>query len=175
MVRVCLDVHYRENEAVAAALLFTHWSDSTASGRLVTRLTNIEPYVPGQFFRRELPCLLEVLRLITDPIETIVVDGYVWLEDESRPGLGAHLYSSLHGNIPVIGVAKTQFRSARVSVPVVRGTLAHRPLHVTSVGIPLEEAAANIRSMHGPHRLPDLLREVDHLCRQESVRLDPRE
>jgi deoxyribonuclease V len=49
---------------------------------------------------------------------------------------------------------------------VVRGTEAKRPLYVTAAGVGVDQAAAWVRSMHGPHRLPTLLKRVDRLCRE---------
>lgn len=51
----------------------------------MTTCREIAPYQPGEFYRRELPCLLAVLAC--GPVaEVIVVDGYVWLGPE-RAGL----------------------------------------------------------------------------------------
>ncbi len=64
------------------------------------------------------------------------------------------------------GGAKTLFRSARRAArSVLRGGGA-RALWVTSAGIDLDEAAERVRRMHGTHRLPTLLKRVDHLCRR---------
>jgi hypothetical protein len=41
-----------------------------------------------------------------------IVDGYVWLDDAGKPGLGAHLYQALGGRVAVLGVAETKFRGA---------------------------------------------------------------
>ena len=165
MVRACVDVDYREDEAVAACVLFRDWADAGLSGRHVKRLRGIEPYVPGQFYRRELPCLLAVLAEVPDPVELVVIDGYVWLADESRPGLGARMYEALGRKVPVVGVAKTSFAGARLAVPVARGESAKRPLFVTAAGMDVHEAARLVQGMHGPHRIPTLLRRVDALCR----------
>jgi deoxyribonuclease V len=132
---------------------------------LVERVSPVAPYEPGQFYRRELPCLLAVLGKIPDAVEAIVVDGYVWLADEQTPGLGGHLFQALGGTIPVIGVAKTQFRSARASQAVLRGG-SQRPLYITAAGMSREAAAHHIQAMHGPHRIPTLLKRVDQICRQ---------
>jgi deoxyinosine 3'endonuclease (endonuclease V) len=32
---------------------------------------------PGELYRRELPPLLSVLATVTDPLELVIVDGYV--------------------------------------------------------------------------------------------------
>ncbi|MFO0876990.1 MAG: endonuclease V [Gemmataceae bacterium] len=168
MAKICLDVDYREAAAMAAALVFEHWSDARPARALTRLVTGIEPYVPGQFYRRELPCLLAVLEQIFEPLETVVIDGYVWLEDESRPGLGAHLFQHFHGAIPIIGVAKTRFLASKNSVAVTRGDCSTKPLHVTAAGMSADRAAECIRSMHGGYRIPTLLREVDHLCRSAA-------
>ena len=138
---------------------------STAAGELVERISPVAPYEPGQFYRRELPCLLAVLGQVRQPLETVVVDGYVWLRDENTPGLGGHLYEALGKSIPVIGVAKTQFLSAGAAKPILRGN-SQRPLFVTAAGIDLETAMRHVQSMHGPFRIPTLLKRVDQLCRQ---------
>ena len=122
-------------------------------------------YAPGQFYLRELPCLLAVIDRLDALPRTIVVDGYVFLGPE-RPGLGAHLYDALAGNVPVVGVAKRPFRDA-FAVPVRRGESA-RPLYVTAIGLAVGEAAAHVRAMHGEHRIPTLLRRVDALSRHSD-------
>lgn len=160
----CLDVDYRADHAVAAGLLFAEWGDATPAQELVARIDQIEPYVPGQFYRRELPCLLAVLSKSPTPVDLIVVDGYVWLDAHEKPGLGAHLYTALENKIPVVGVAKKPFHSA--AAQEVRRTGSDKPLYVTAVGITIAEAAAAVAQMHGDHRIPTLLKRVDQLCRQ---------
>ena len=159
----CVDVDYRGDDAVAACVLFAAWGDAAPAAEVVEKVTGVEPYVPGQFYRRELPCLLAVLGKLPEEPETVVIDGYVWL-GEGRPGLGARLYDALGGRVPVVGVAKTRFRSALQAVPVVRGPT--RPLFVTSAGLDAATAAAQVQAMHGTYRIPTLLRAVDQLCRQ---------
>ena len=77
-----------------------------------------------------------------------MIDGYVWLDDETTTGLGAHLYEALDQDIAVIGVAKSQYRQSDVAVEIQRGD-SGRSLFVTAAGIRPEEAADAIRSMHG--------------------------
>lgn len=169
----CMDVDYREEGgAVAACVLLRDWADASPAAELVRRIATVEPYVPGQFYRRELPCLLAVLGDAPSPPTVAVVDGYVWLgaaDAERHPGLGAHLYRALDGKVPVVGVAKTRFEGAEsVAVPVLRGGSAS-PLYVTAEGIDLATAAAHVRAMHGPFRLPTLLKRVDQLCRRADL------
>lgn len=157
-----VDVAYAESTAFAAGVCFDDWSDAAPSHELVLRIDDAEPYVPGEFYRRELPCILAVLDAAPSRPDVIVVDGYVWLDDR-RPGLGARLHDA-SGGIVVIGVAKTKFGDASSAAPLLRGSSA-TPLFVSAAGIELDEAAAHIGAMHGPHRIPSLLRRVDQLCR----------
>ncbi len=162
-MKACIDVDYREDHAIAACLLFAEWSDAAPSAELTARIEPVEPYVPGQFFRRELPCILAVLSHVQIPLDVILVDGYVWLDDAQKPGLGAHLFVALNQQIPVIGVAKKPFRDATAH-EVIRVN-STKPLFVTAAGISVEEAALAVTQMHGPHRIPTLLKRVDQLCR----------
>lgn len=158
----CVDVDYRGTEALAACVVFRAWSDAVGVAERIERVVEVAPYEPGAFYRRELPCLLSVLQTIEEPLETVVVDGYVWLGDD-RPGLGAHLYEALGRRVAVIGVAKTRFAGAEAEA-VLRGG-SRRPLYVSAAGVDRIAAAHCIASMHGCYRLPTLLRRVDQLCR----------
>lgn len=162
----CLDVHYQDPGAVAAGLWFQLWKDSASAAEVVLPIARVEPYRSGQFYLRELPCLLAVLAK-GPPAEIVVVDGYVWLGDEQRPGLGAHLYRALDEKVAVIGVAKTRYAGATSVQELRRGT-SHSPLYITAAGMDLAEAARHIAGMHGPYRIPTLLKRVDDLCRGQA-------
>src|SRR6476659_8189917 len=103
-----LDVDYLEPGAVAAAVLAHTWVDPAPAAEVVAFRTEVAEYVPGEFYRRELPCLLAVVSRCPAMPDVIVVDGYVWLGPD-RPGLGARLHEALGGNVPVVGVGKTSF------------------------------------------------------------------
>jgi deoxyribonuclease V len=160
----CVDVDYRGDEALAACVLFRDWADAVSVAELTERITHVEPYHPGQFYRRELPCLLQVLGKVPGPLDVVVVDGYVWLGDETRPGLGGHLYEALGRKVPVVGVAKTRFHGACLARPVLRGD-SSKPLFVTAAGIAFNDVCRHVQGMHGDFRIPTLLRRVDQLCR----------
>jgi deoxyribonuclease V len=160
-VLLALDVHYDERAATTAAVGFPHWD---AAESILERVFQIDApaaaYEPGQFFRRELPCLLHAIGQIAHPLELLVVDGHVWLRP-GEPGLGAHLHDAL--GVPVVGMAKSRYRGG-AALPVHRGD-SRRPLWVTAVGCDPDQAAAHVRTMHGPNRIPTLLQRVDHLAR----------
>ncbi|MGC4093704.1 MAG: endonuclease V [Polyangiaceae bacterium] len=159
-----LDVHYEGEGARAACLLAERWTDAVSSHEWTVEIPHAAPYRPGFFFERELPCLLAALAKATEPINVLVVDGYVDLDESGRPGLGAHLYEHFDERIAVVGVAKRPFAGSDFALRVQRGA-SQNPLFVTARGIALELAAARVRSMHGEHRIPTLCTSVDHLCR----------
>jgi deoxyribonuclease V len=161
----CVDVHYRDTRAVAAGIAFRGWLDESVVAEQVITVSDIQPYNPGKFFVRELPCLLAVLEKLP-AMEIVLIDGYVRLEKD-RPGLGAHLYTSLESRIPVIGVAKTRYVGAENAQEIVRGK-SKQPLYISAAGLSVREAAEHVRSMHGPYRIPTLLKRVDRLSRSKS-------
>lgn len=159
------DVHYLENGcASAAAVLFSNYRDAEPAEVYTQFLSGAADYLPGEFYRRELPCILMLLKQIREVPDEMVVDGYVMLGD--RPGLGQHLFNWFGGKIPVVGVAKSKFEGAG-GVEVFRGGSIH-PLYVTSAGVDLKKASERIRTMHGVHRIPTLLKRVDVLAREQA-------
>ena len=114
-------------------------------------LAGVLPYRPGEFYLRELPPLRAVLHCIGG-LGLLVAGGYADPGPDGRPGLGAYAHAEF--GIPVIGVAKSAFRTATHAVPVLRGTSA-RPLFVTAAGMARTEAADLARHMAGRYRLPD--------------------
>jgi deoxyribonuclease V len=161
-VIVAVDVDYRANQVVAAAIGFESWTDEHAAIEVVvTSDAPPAPYESGKFYLRELPHLQSALALIAPPLTAIIVDGYVWLG--AGKGLGAHLYDALGHTTPIVGVAKTKFESA-TAIEVIRGASA-RPLYVTAAGIDASVAAQHVIAMHGEHRIPTLLKRVDQLAR----------
>ena len=158
-----VDVQYTADRGLAACVVFPAWDADWPAAEYLHRIEHVAPYEPGRFADRELPGLLAVLKTVVEPVELVVVDGYVFLDAAGRPGLGAHLHTAL--GVPVIGVAKTSFQGSPHAVLVNRGQSA-RPLFVTAVGVDAEVAAARIRGMHGPHRMPTLLTWVDQLAKR---------
>ena len=161
---LALDVHYTEDNATTACIIFNGWDDRRPSDQFTVRIADIAPYQPGEFYKRELPCLLKAIEHVDAQASTIVIDGYVWLDDNQRKGLGAHLFQALKETVPIIGVAKNPFGDASAGIAIYRGQ-SNNPLWVTAVGMELDTAAQHIQSMHGPHRIPTLLKRADQLCR----------
>lgn len=160
----CTDVDYRaDGTARAALLLFGGWRVPSEVGGRIHRAQAVAPYEPGAFARRELPCLLPLLTPLVGHLEAVIIDGYVTLDGNGRPGLGWALYEALGRAVPVVGVAKTAFRGSPHAGPVERG--GTRALYVTAAGLEARAAATLVRDMAGEYRVPTLLRRVDRACR----------
>jgi deoxyribonuclease V len=159
---VAVDVHYLSSGgARAAAVVAADARFSTVVAERTEVVPEVPPYRPGEFYLRELPPIRAVLHGLSG-LSLLVVDGYADLDPGGRPGLGARAQAEF--GIPVIGVAKTSFRTATHAVAVLRGTSA-RPLFITAAGMPRDEAADLVRHMAGHHRLPDAIRRADTLAR----------
>jgi deoxyribonuclease V len=161
-VFVAADVHYLPSGGARAAAVVA--ADAAFSCLVADRtelVPDVEPYRPGQFWLRELPALRAVLSGLAR-MTLLIIDGYADLDPDGRPGLGARAHAELA--VPVIGVAKSAFRTAAHAIPVLRGTSA-RPLYVTAAGMPRTEAASLVQRMAGQYRLPDALRRADALAR----------
>jgi deoxyribonuclease V len=160
-----VDVDYRDKGAFIAGITFNNWQDENESGIFKSMLKNIEDYAPGQFYRRELPCILKLIEEHGITPQTIVIDGFVYLDGNYKAGLGKHLYEALNRKVNVVGVAKRPFKGIPPECVLLRGK-SKKPLYITSAGMPLEVAKASIKSMHGKYRVPALLKKTDQICRQ---------
>jgi deoxyribonuclease V len=161
----CVDVHYGER-VVTACVGVKGFGDADPALELVEETkTAAAPYQPGRFYERELPFLVEILARARTAatFDVVIIDGHVWLA-EDEPGLGAHLSTALGKEIVIIGVAKSRF-SGGVAVPVLRGR-SRQPLYVTAAGMDVARAAELVATMHGPYRIPTILKRVDQLARR---------
>lgn len=161
--------YFDENKANTICLAFENWSVEIPSHQFSEIKEGVSEYIPGEFYKRELPCILSLLDKIKgeiDEISCIIVDGFVYLDDDKKAGLGKHLYDSLEGKIPVIGVAKTNFATVQNEKKELKRGASETPLYISSVGIDIETATDLIKKMHGNYRIPTLLKKVDTLTRQ---------
>lgn len=169
-MNLVFDTYYFDHDkANTICLAFENWESAVPDHEFSEIKEGVEEYVPGQFYRRELPCilsLLEKIKLQINKVSCIIIDGFVYLDDHMKPGLGKHLYDALNSEIPVIGVAKTNFATVeKYKLPLKRGS-SETPLYISSVGIDMNKAYDLIRKMDGEYRIPTLLKKVDTLTRQ---------
>lgn len=164
---LAIDVQYVGNRGFVAAVSFDRWEAVRPDATYETVLNGVAEYEPGNFYKRELPCILKLLGENDLSPEIILIDGYVTLDERGRAGLGMYLYEALGGKSKVIGVAKKVFAGIGEDSKIFRGA-SKLPLFVTSAGIELEEAKRKIMQMYGSHRIPALLKLVDRLCRKRA-------
>lgn len=165
---LAVDVQYLDDSAFVAGIMFDAWEAETPQYEYSSCIGNIAPYEPGSFYKRELPCILALLKEHSLQPEIIVIDGYVYLDGKKeKVGLGKRLYNSLDTKPEIIGVAKNSFAGIEDRHKLTRGT-SEKPLFITTTG-ELESAKNCIANMHGEHRMPLLLKRADQLCREEAA------
>lgn len=164
---LAFDTHYINNKANTACVFFENWNEEIPLNVICEIFTDVSEYESGSFYKRELPCILSLLKQIDlSKINFIVIDGFVTLDDNGKFGLGGYLYQSLDSKIPIIGVAKTGFHGNTNLVKNLFRGESKKPLYITSIGIDLDVATENIAKMHGIYRIPTLLKLVDQKCRE---------
>ena len=124
--KVYIDVYYYTDKttgkeyARTVAGIFFDYTDKKFEEIVITRTDNIAEYESGNFYKRELPPILDVLDEIYRKgykLDTIIVDGYVHMcEDDGKtyhPGLGKRLADALVGTnlegIDIVGIAKHHY------------------------------------------------------------------
>ncbi|MBJ2124167.1 endonuclease V [Flavobacterium sp. IB48] len=164
---LAFDTYYFDQKAKTICLEFAEWNEDKNFKIYSETINNVEEYIPGEFYKRELPCILSLLKQIDlSTVDVIVVDGFVYLNDENKYGLGGYLYEKLNKEIPIIGVAKTNFASIEKNKKALFRGDSKKPLYITSIGIDLEEAYKKVESMAGEFRFPTLLKELDRLSKE---------
>lgn len=162
-MKAILDVHYKTGIAITALVQFTDFLDEKPLDIVVTRMKIPSNYVPGEFFKRELPCLIHAIKESGGQYDTIIIDGYVHMQ-ASRKGLGQHLFEALGQQIPITGIAKNPMKLATDFLPVRRGD-SDKPLFVSTISLDLSEMAELVKKMHGPFRIPTLVKLADQAAR----------
>ncbi|MNE21925.1 Endonuclease V [compost metagenome] len=166
---LAFDTYYFVNKAKTVCLAFESWESDEYCRLYFEILEGIAEYTPGEFYKRELPCILSLLKQISlEQVTSIIVDGYVFLDDHDKLGLGGYLYNALGKKIPVIGVAKTNFATLEKNKRELLRGESTRPLYITSMGIGLEEATTLIRNMKGGYRIPTMLKVLDQFTKENN-------
>lgn len=159
----CFDSYYYDDYVKTACIVFEIGPDERIIREYCRKTVQLNAYVPGQFYKRELPGLLALYDEIVENVNIIIVDGFVHLGG-GEIGLGCHLFNRLKGKTPVIGVAKTFYKGVEEYISLYRGG-SGKPLFITSAGMDLIDAAGLVRNLKGAHRIPDVLKRVDQLTR----------
>ena len=170
MIYLILDVHYQDHKgadnttAIVTGARFSGIEEAVVLSEHRVEVSDVAPYESGQFYKREMPCLLALIEQITAPFDVIIIDGYVFLDGMNKAGLGKYLYDNLTDQKPIIGIAKNRFCDITEDYAVWRGVSKH-PLYVTSIGLNNEQAKTWVQTMDGKHRIPTMVNHVDRLGR----------
>jgi deoxyribonuclease V len=168
---LAFDTYYYNNSAKTVAVQFENWIDQDPISIESEIKNDVVAYEPGSFYKRELPCIISLLKKFNlQKIKYIVIDGYCILNNQGKFGLGGYLYEHLNRKITIIGVAKTSFFQNTDHVfELLRGE-SIKPLFITAIGIPLQQASKYISNMHGEYRMPTLLQIVDRHTKTKKVK-----
>ena len=99
-MKLAADAYYAGNKAKVVGVLFENFSDEKPLKIISKVVGNVAPYESGSFYKRELPCIVSLLQdLDVRDISPIVIDGFVYLGDDSRYGLGGHSYERLERRV----------------------------------------------------------------------------
>lgn len=165
---LAFDTYYYENKAKTICLGFKDWNIEENYQIYSEIISEVEEYVSGEFYKRELPCILSLLSTIDlKEVDLIIINGFVFLNDENKFGLGAYLYKALNEKIPIIEVAKRDFALIEKSRKKIFRGISKNPLFITSIGIDLNLASKKIEEMNGEYRIPSLLKELDKLTKEK--------
>lgn len=159
---IAFDTYYYENKAKTIGVSFNKWENDKPIEIYSEIIEGIATYEPGSFYKREMPCILSLLKKIDlNDVQFIIVDGYVILDDDGKYGLGGHLYEELGEKIPIIGVAKSGYDSNKLNSKALLRGESKKPLYISAIGVELNLAFEYIKSMHGNYRMPTLLQIMD--------------
>ena len=90
-MKLAVDAYYAGSKAKVVGVLFENFSDEKPLKIISKAVGDVAPYESGSFYKRELPCIVSLLQdLDVRDISLIVIDGFVYLDDEGGHGLGGH-------------------------------------------------------------------------------------
>jgi deoxyribonuclease V len=177
-----LDVAYAgDSDRLAAAAVVLDMADLRVVESAVVHGESRFSYVPGLFAFRELPALVDVLRRLTILPDLLFCDGQ-GLAHPRRFGLACHV--GVLTGVSTVGVAKTPLgrfdppadgRGATsplildddVVGAVLRTQHGVRPVFVSPGHlIDTERACAEVLRCTPTYRLPEPIRQADHLSRE---------
>ena len=146
--KIAIDTYYYKDRAKTVGVVFNEWNDAVPEKILISWLSSDKygPYIPGEFYKRELPCIINLIQknnIDLKEFDTIILDGLARLPGSCTEGLGAHLEDKIEELWPdldfydrpsIMGVAKTKFcgiEDDKGTCSVLRGS-AKTPLYVNT-------------------------------------------
>jgi deoxyribonuclease V len=157
MKKIAIDAYYKDNICHVVGGIFNKWVDEHASKFIYADVKIGSEYIPGEFYKRELPGIVELLKQIDlNEFDTIIIDGYVYLKELGyisarnefvsgpiKRGLGCHLRMALAKHylerkakkrLNIVGIAKTLYGDDSEYGICYRGE-SKKPLYITSFNL----------------------------------------
>lgn len=156
------DVGSVGESALVGCVAIENFSDTEPLSEWIVEGGSVGPYVPGEFYRRELRPLIRAVRSAPD-LSVCVIDAYVDLGEDAAPGPGRILFEQT--GVPVVGVAKSRYLGTPTEFEVLRGE-SQRPLFVSAAGLNNDRAREYVRAMAGMGRIRSMIRRAHQLSKQ---------
>lgn len=175
---LAIDVKYYDDHYKTCGVLFENFNSKEPT-KILSLKVNKRPndYIPGEFYKRERPCIVEFMKYYNLNPEYIIVDGFVNLydnEDKHHYGLGSWVYSQLTNlgweTIKLIGVAKSNFCKTNEHAENVYRGKSKNPLYVQWTGWSTgkDEVHNYIKNMYGSYRIPEMLKIMDFYTKHDG-------
>lgn len=172
---LAIDVYYTDSGYKTCGVLFEKF-DSKEPIKVLTLKSHkpVQEYIPGQFYKRELPCIIEFLKFYKIHPDYLIIDGYINLLFDNGSitrGIGAYVkvtLENMHGyeHTKIIGIAKSSFaRNDEISIKVCRGR-SKNPLYVQSQDNSITSQV--VENMYGQYRIPEMLKIMDFHTKHDS-------
>lgn len=159
---LALDTYYYSNSSLTVGIWFDDWRSNNLNRIEYSWCNHFESYVPGQFYKRELPGILDFIDLYgLNDVDIVILDGFI--NTPNGPGLGLLFYESLGSpnNLNIVGIAKSYYEGIEsISERVFRGN-SKKPLYIQTYGLDIQEVGKKVRKMRGKNRIPKLLKILD--------------
>lgn len=176
---LAFDTYYYDGYSYTVCGAFESWNSEKVKFFVSNRRKGIDAeYIPGELYKRELPCIMQCLSHIKiDNVTSMVVDGFAWVVDEEGnqvPGLGKRLQDAVlkeYGkNISVIGIAKNPYHKKIPNCEEVYRGISKKPLYVTCTeNAFVNHYAINVELMFGEFRIPDIIKSIDTRTRMMAA------
>lgn len=174
-----IDVKYTDNGYKTCGVITDSFYDKEPK-KILTLKSNkpAADYIPGEFYKRELPCIIEFLKYYKLKPEYIVVDGFCINKDNENnihAGLGYKVFTYLRdnvvgfSNVKIIGIAKSAYcTSPEIAWEILRGK-SKKPLYMQACGANVKEINnTTIENMYGDYRIPELLKITDFYTKHDG-------
>lgn len=160
---LALDVAYKGSQYKGVGIVFSEWTQGEPSEVIEIKGRNNAPYIPGEFWKKEVPILKELCKNL-DQIKTIIVDGFLEVLDDRTEELNSSFYEHLMKELKgwkgqVIGIAKSDFGETGKKGYALRWERGGKPLWIQWKNG--KDPTKNLKEMKGDKRLPDLLQFLD--------------